>query len=131
MKLDSLAVKNPIKRRDMGIAGALIVISQFISSFQSSQSVSSEISKFKEDFNQLKVDREQYFVRKTDLAPVLTKLDSLNEQLVKLNEKVASLKRVVRDNYGYDEANLYGAEGGDDIIGCTFPVTKFTAEMNI
>lgn len=108
----------PIKRREVGIAGAVIVIAQFISTFQSSQSVTNEIAKLREEFQQLRIDREQYFSRKTDLIPILTKLDKMNEKLIELNEKLASLKDEVRENRKSFEANLYGAEGGD-LVGCS------------
>ncbi len=118
----------------MGLAGAVIVISQFLSNFQSSQTVSSEIVKFKEEFQESIVDREKFFVRKTDISPVLAKLDLLNVQLVKLNEKVSSLKRAVKENNSFEEAYLDGAEGGD-IVGCVNDIfaqdAVFTAELRL
>lgn len=101
----------PIRRKDFGIAGALIVLSQLLSSFQSSQNVSKEIEKVKDDFNESLIEREEFFVRKTDIVAMTSKLDQMNEQLIKVNEQLNSLKSYVKDNFALNKT--------EKTIGCS------------
>lgn len=82
----------PLKRRDVGLAGAIIILSQFLSGLQSSNKVSDEIIKFKDEYHQSQVDLEKFFVRKSELSKVVKKLDKMNDQLVQMNEKIESMK---------------------------------------
>ncbi len=77
-----------LNKVEFGIAGAIVLLSQSLTSFYSSDKITREIASFKEQFNKSLVDREQFFVRKTDIAPFLSKLDEMKEQLVLLNEKM-------------------------------------------
>lgn len=54
----------PLRRRDMGIAGGMIVVSQLVSSFQTTQNLSKELSDLK-----------------TDVKILAAKVDTLAEQL--------------------------------------------------
>jgi hypothetical protein len=92
----------PIKRRDVGIAGLVIVLAEIASNFQSSSNVASEIVKFKEEFQASKVEREIYFVRKTELEALSNKLEKLTDQLSILNNQVVSLRTFLKSSYGYE-----------------------------
>jgi hypothetical protein len=103
----------PIKRRDIGVAGAAIVVAEVLSNFQSSQNVASEIQKFKEEFQASKVEREQFFVRKAEVEKISTKLDQVSDQITQLNTQVVSLKSFLKNRYGYsamseDEPDPFG-----------------------
>ncbi len=107
--MDLLSKKPPpIRRKDVGIAGAVIVLSQLLSSFQSSQTVTTQMGHLQEEFQQLKVDRELYFVRKADIVPLTEKLDKLNDKLISINENVSVIKRFLKDNKFYDEVGYLG-----------------------
>lgn len=103
-----------IKRLDFGIAGAFIIASQIGTSLQSSKSISLEISKVKEELERSVTDREQYFVRKTDVASIISKIEDMNDQLIRLNEQVTSLKSYVKENYAYFEG-----EELDGLVECS------------
>jgi len=90
-----------IKRRHIGFAGAAIVLAEALSNFKSSEKVSNEILKFKEDFQASKVEREQYFVRKEELNKLSQKMDKVNDQLVELHTQVASLRSYLKNEGGY------------------------------
>lgn len=94
--------EHPIGRKDLSLAGALIVLSQVFSSVQSSQNISTELSHFKDEFRESLLEREKYFVRKSDLQSLLVKLDSMNEQLTKVNEQLNNLRTYVRENVSYE-----------------------------
>jgi hypothetical protein len=98
-----MSIVNPknrtVKRRDVGIAAGVVVISQLISGVNSTQNATNTLEKFKDELNRISVEREQYFVRKVDIVPMNTKLDMVNEQLIRLTEQVASLKNYVKQNY--------------------------------
>ena len=91
----------PIKRRDVGIAGALIVLAQLFSDFKASHNVSSEILKFREEFQSSKLEREQFFVRKSELDSLGHKLEKINDQLFQLSQQVVSLRTFLKSKYNY------------------------------
>lgn len=91
----------PIKKRDLGIAGAIVVLAELLSNFQSSQNVATEIVKFREEFAASNLEREQFFVRKSELGNLSIKLDKANDQLTKLNDQVVSLRVFIKSKYGY------------------------------
>lgn len=88
-------------KNNLGVPGAiLIVISQLISGYQSSNQISQEIVKFREEFQQSLVDREKYFVRKTELGELGHKIDGLNSKIIKMGEQIKALKGEL---FTYDE----------------------------
>ncbi len=90
--MEKLPNASGVKKRDMGLAGAIIVISQLISNVQSSNKVSDEIIKFKDEYHQSQVDLEKFFVRKSELSKVVKKLDKMDDRLSQMNQKIESLK---------------------------------------
>lgn len=82
---------------EMTFAGAIIVLAQVLSSFRSTQSVSSEIQKLREDLQQVQTNQEKYFVKKVELKKVVIKLDDMNKQLAKLNQQI----KIIRGNYAF------------------------------
>lgn len=103
-----------VKRRDMGVVGIIIVVSQLFTSFQSSQNVSEQLEHFRDEFSQSQVDLEKYFVRKTDVAVINQKLDKTNEKLAQIGEQIKNLKSLVKD-HTYTES-----ETEPDIVGCVY-----------
>jgi|SRR6478672_1740524 len=98
---NSIPPKGKLKRKDLGIAASVVVVTQLLSGINSNQNTAQNMEKFKDEFHKSMIEREQYFVRKADIAPVNKKLDDVNEQLIRLTEQVASLKHAVRDNYAF------------------------------
>lgn len=102
-----------VNRKDYSLRGAIIiVISQLFSSYQSSDSISKEIEKFRKEFQQSLLDRETYFVRKTELAAISSKIDQLGLKIAKMSEQIKSLK-----------VDIY-SQNNDGIIGCSFHTRK-------
>lgn len=73
-------------RKDLGIAGTVVVLSQLITSFQSQQTVTERIDKLSETIQVMRLDVEQFFVRKTDLQNLSHKIDQLSEQVAHIKE---------------------------------------------
>lgn len=104
---------NPLKKRDMGIAGAIIVLSQVISNFQSSKSISEEFKDLKNQFIQLQLDQEKYFVKKSDMKKVVSQLDKMNEELSKINDQIESIRDTTAFLEPFDDQKKENS-----IIGC-------------
>lgn len=93
---------NDIKKRDMGIAGALIVIAQSVISFQSAQIISDDIQAIRQDLQDSNLAREQFFARKTEIAVISIKMDKMAEQLTRLKQQVGELQSDVQESYVMD-----------------------------
>lgn len=109
-----------LKRRDMGLASAIIVIAQVLSNFQSSQSLSKNVSddilKLRKEFDQARIEHEQFFVKKEELKKVVAKLDSMNSKLKVINKQIEKLSGTdfVKNECslkGYTDATLIRREG--------------------
>lgn len=78
----------PARRRDMSIASVVIVVAQIIAS----KTVTRDLDLFKDEFQRSQMDREEFFVRKTELSALISKLDHLNDQMIIMGEEIRSLK---------------------------------------
>jgi septal ring factor EnvC (AmiA/AmiB activator) len=93
-------------RRHIGIASALIVLSQAITSFQSTDTISKQVREIQSDLAASKVEREEYFVRKTELAALLTKMDSLSSEVSRVKEKLSAIQSKKDQNYSLEECDV-------------------------
>ncbi len=90
-------MSNGVKKRDLGITGLVVVLTQALSQFSSTDKLAKDIEDFKHEFKVSLLEREEYFVRKSDLQPLIIKLDQVSEKLSGLASKVNSLKRDLQD----------------------------------
>lgn len=82
------------KRNDLTLPGALlIVISQLFSSYQSSEKLSGEIVKFRDEFKQSIIDRDTLFVRKVELAKLYHKIDSLSTKVNRISNTLSAMNK--------------------------------------
>lgn len=93
-------------RRQIGIASALIVLSQTITSFQSTDTISKQIREIQADLAASKVEREEYFVRKTELAALLTKIDSMSTEVSRVKEKLSAIQSRMEQTYSLEECDV-------------------------
>ena len=105
-----MSIESGIKRRDLGLAGTLVVIIDALSSYQSSRFLSTDVNKLKDEVIQMRLDSEKYFVKKTEMSIVVNKLDTLNTQITQLDQ-------TLRD-YGYRVETEAG------IVGCDYKKTS-------
>lgn len=99
-----------LKKNDYSLPGAiLIVLSQLFSSYQSSEKLSQEIVKFREDFQQSIVERDTLFARKAEIEKISQKIDGMNDRISKLSTQIKSM------------SNDYSFNQDKTIVGCTFP----------
>jgi Ser-tRNA(Ala) deacylase AlaX len=82
----------PLRRRHMGLAGAIIIISQVITQYFSSSHSNKNIS---EELLQMKINQEKYFVKKEELEQVSSKIDKMRKDLADMNDKIRFIKRYV------------------------------------
>jgi predicted translin family RNA/ssDNA-binding protein len=82
----------PVKRGEIGIAGALIILSQAITSFQSTQSISKDMQEL---HNELEMSKREMieFVRKSDFISLSIKSDKISDQLKNLKIDLNELKK--------------------------------------
>lgn len=97
------------KRWEMGVASAIMVLAQAVSHYRISSTLEDEVEKIRTAVQQNQVDRETFFVRKTELAVISSKLDQIGD-------RVTSLKSFIKTTYGYD-AQLEMEDEGD--ISCS------------
>lgn len=95
-----------LKRTDMGLTGAVIILCQVISSFQSSRNLSQEIDQLKSAFHEEKAEHEKYFVKKEELGEVSLKLDKMSKRLFVIQKQIKNLNFVSSDS--------------ETIIGCRY-----------
>lgn len=81
-----------VKKTDIGLAGALIILAQTLSSHRSTDQLSKEIQNLKDDIRALKVDQQEFFVRKPELELLEEKLNLANEQLSNIKNWIQKRK---------------------------------------
>lgn len=87
-----------LNRRDVGIAGALVILAQAITSSQSTSSINDQLEELRKSILMAKIEREQYFVRKEELRLVVQKID-------KITEKLSVVEARLVDNYSLEECD--------------------------
>lgn len=97
-------MEHGVSKRDLGVVGIVIALIQLGIGLASSQNVNHEFSKSREDFNQLRLEREQFFVRKSEFESMSNKMDQIKTQMEALNLQVYSLKTFLKTRYGYSAA---------------------------
>lgn len=86
----------PLKRKDLGLVGGLMVSVQALTSFLASQTVSNDIDALRKEIFEVRINQEQYFVRKPEMGVVSDKLDAMSAQLTDLKDQVSALKIVIQ-----------------------------------
>lgn len=99
--------QSPLRKRDMGLAGAIIVLAQVLSSFQTSRNLSNEMDQLKSEFQIVRFEQEKYFVKKKELKNVIVKLDSMKVQLAGIRQQLRSIRHIALND-------------DDNIVGCSF-----------
>ncbi len=89
------------------------MLAEAASNFQSSRSVSTEVVKMRDELTIMKVERDAYFVKKTELIGVMKKIDKMNDRIVKIDSKLNSVKKF-----------LHVARDEEDLVGCSYEVPK-------
>src|SRR4051812_36599657 len=82
----------PLRRRHMGLAGAIIIVSQIITQYFSNHNSSKNIS---EEIKEIRADQEKYFVKKDELQSVSIKIDKIRNDLSEMDSKIRFIKRYV------------------------------------
>lgn len=84
------------KRRDIGITGALVVVIQALASYSSSNSISTQVESLREQVIQAKLEREEFFVRKTEMK---SEMKYLSAKMDKLSDQIAIIHNKIEENY--------------------------------
>lgn len=112
-----LPTDKPLGKKHIGVAGTLVMISQFWFSQQGTRDIKHEIDILKEDYHQSQINTEKYFVRKTELGKVASKLDRMSTELARLTEQIKSIRM---------EATLFSGRREYELTGLLLlPPTKF------
>lgn len=78
--------------KDVTIVGAVMVVAQAISGAQTSVTVQHKLEDLALQFQESQLEREKYFVRKSDVALLAEKIDQLKNQISSLNQKMSGYK---------------------------------------
>lgn len=87
-----LSNPNAPKRKDLGIASAVLVLSQIVSVYNSSHNLSAQIDELKTSIDNVQSNQELYFVKKEEMKKVSYKLDAMNEQLIQIQRELRFIK---------------------------------------
>ncbi len=94
-----------VKRKDLGIAGTLIILSHAFANYQTNKTITNDIASLHDEIQEMRLENEKYFIRRIEVEILASKMDKMNEKLVKLTQ-------ALRD-YGYR------VEKESAIIGCS------------
>ena len=78
-------------KKELGISSLVVIIAQVISTFQGTGSVQNEIKELKKEIHESSIERERFFVRKSDIEPMKVKIDSVHLELSDINRKITRL----------------------------------------
>lgn len=92
-------------KKKLGVAGAIIVATQGITSVYSAKTLSDRVDDMKAAMVAGRLEREQYFVRKTEFDALVVKLDKLSDQVTGVREQIAGLRGQIEDKYSLDECD--------------------------
>ncbi len=104
------------RKKDIGIVGALVMLSQAVSNFQSTSSLKDEILKLKVEFAQAQLDREVHFAKKTDIVSLSKKVDKVGRQVTQLTLNMNTLQKYVRRSLVLGEFNKVTACETHDVL---------------
>jgi hypothetical protein len=93
----------PLRRRHMGLAGGIIIVSQIITQYFSSSHSTKNIY---EEVRQIRSDQEKFFVKKEELESVSHKLDRLRKDLSEMDDRIKFIKRYVSSDSKSKPINL-------------------------
>jgi hypothetical protein len=82
------------KNKELSIVASLTVLAQVLVGQNQNKNISDEVAKVKSEFHTLRLEREQLFVKKDELAILHTKID-------RLTERVADIQGFLKRSYKY------------------------------
>lgn len=102
------------RRRDMGIAGAVVILSQVLTNYQSTNTVATEIRELKDAIQDIRKEQRTTFARKEQLKSLETSMDEVKSELQEIKKQIRRLSNQ------YAEAEL------EDDFGdvCITPVAQ-------
>lgn len=94
-----------LRRRDIGLFGALIIGVQLFTNFQTYQSVISEILHIKEEFSGSLVEQERNIASKLELTEMSNKLDTIIEQVISIDKALNTIRVHIEGNFSLMECD--------------------------
>ena len=76
-----MAIPKEVGRRELGIAGALIIAAEILSSGYSNRDLSSKLDALQKTVVETRIEREQFFVRKTELVRISKQIEDLTKKV--------------------------------------------------
>jgi hypothetical protein len=117
----------PIKRREMGLTGAIIVLAQVASTFQSNKDLSEEIKSIRNDFKAAEIRQDTTFVRKTEIESLRNQLD---KNLTKVNKSLIHVQKELK-NLQELTTLIFPEPDSDDLVSCLYFPDKTTLQGGI
>jgi len=94
----------------MGIASAIVVVAQLLSSYQSTNKLSDELKDLKDSIRIIKLDQET-FVKKDQANSLQTKIEELGDDIKDIKKQLKKM----RSDYVQYESGLY-----EDEVACEY-----------
>lgn len=104
-------------RKDIGIAGLIVIATQGLTTYKTNDHITQQVDELRAQIGQSSLDREQYFLRKTDFQSMSQKIDKLSESVAKMEEKLSSISGRIADNFSLEECDLDFKQCDDKLVG--------------
>lgn len=92
-----------IKRRDLGIAGAAVIVILAFLGFEFSRIISDQLGQLGDDVEVSEAEIEETLTQKTDLRKILKKLENMNTRLVKIDNHLILLRLFLNNRFESEE----------------------------
>lgn len=79
-----------LKKSELGVAGAIIVLSQLLTDYRSSSSMNKEFKNLETEFFEMQENQKKHFVTKEEFRMFVNRMD---RNLNKISQKIDSLKK--------------------------------------
>jgi hypothetical protein len=95
----------PLRRKDVGLVGAILVGIQAFVSISGAHVVSEQVESFRKELVDIRLAQEQFFVRKTELGMLSEKLDHMSSEISNLKEQVSGMKVLLQQEVSFGECD--------------------------
>jgi hypothetical protein len=110
-------MKKKIRTKEVGLISAVTILSQVIAGNVSTRNLSEDLNKVHLEIANLRIERAEYYVNKSDFNILGLKVDKANEQLQTLKAQTSSLKNFLKANLHYNYSFMPQAKHASNKFG--------------
>lgn len=99
------------RRQDMTIAGAVVIISQVLTNYQSTTTVATEIKELREAIQSIRTEQQNTFAKKEQVKAISSSMEDVKSDLQEIKKQIKMLSNQ------YAQTDIYE---NDDAIECSY-----------